>query len=328
MDNKDLKKMHDEFNAVLKKIKEYDRIVCFRHKLPDYDAFGSQMGLATWIKENFPSKEVHYVGESNSTWVPSIYPEPEVLDDSWYAKGPFLAITTDTATVDRISANAIDKADFVIKIDHHPNVDPYGNMNVVYPKVVAASQLIALFALSRPRRYKLSAQAAKYLYSGIVGDSGRFLFNDVDCATLRISGDLLQTGFDMSDLYDKMYARDLSYMEALKFVLNNTKITEKGTAYYVLADEDLKRLGLNCGQGKMFVNEFRDVKGVLATVSCTEDKEAGVWRVSLRSNHKKIDGVASKYRGGGHDRASGATLENISELESLIADVDAVERDR
>lgn len=318
--------MHDEFKAIIKKIKEYDRIVCYRHVIPDYDAFGSQMGLVTWIKDNFPGKEVHYVGESNPAWVPSIYPEPEVLTDEWYAEAPFLAITTDTATVKRISANAIEKADYVIKIDHHPNVDPYGTLNVVYPNIIAASEIVALLALSS--KYKLSAEAAKYLYSGIVGDSGRFLFNDTDGATLRISADLLDTGFDMCGLYDNMYAKDLSDMEALKYVLNNTKISEKGTAYYVLTDEDLQKIGLTCPEGKVYVNQYRDVRGVYATVSVTEDKPAGVWRVSIRSNHKKIDGVATKYRGGGHERAAGATLNSLDELPWLIKDIDDVECDR
>lgn len=324
----DYKKLHNDFKAVLKTIKKYDRIVCYRHVVPDFDAFGSQMGMVAWLKANFPEKEIHFVGESNPDWVPSIYPQPETLDDTWYAKGPFLAIVTDTATLKRISMNTTDKADFIIKIDHHPNVEPYGNLNVVYPDFVSAAELVGLFQLSKDPRYEITQEGAKYLYSGIVGDSGRFLYDPLTPAVLSIASALLAKGFDVQKLYDRMYAKSIDDMEALKFVLNNTKITKGGTAYYVLTQADLDRLHMTSGEGKLFVNQFRNVDGIWATVSVTEDSKDHVWRVSLRSNVKPVEGVATKYRGGGHQFASGATLNSLDELPNLLADLDAVKRIR
>ena len=328
MTNQDFRNLRRDFRTVLEKIRSYDRIVCYRHVIPDYDAFGSQMGMYTWIRDNFPTKDVHFVGESNRSFVPSLYPQPEELDPTWFEKGPFLAIVTDTATTKRISMSNIDKADYVIKIDHHPNVESFGNLNIVYEHMVAASELVALFFLSRPRKYILSKQAAYYLYTGIVGDSGRFLYPDTDGATLRIAADLIDKGFDLQGTYDKMYAQSLKEMEARKFVLNNTHVTEGGTAYYTLTAEDCKRLDILPGEGKIYVNEFRNVEGITATVSTTQDEAAGVWRVSLRSNRKKVNGVAEKYRGGGHEGASGATLESLDELPELLKDLDAVPLDR
>lgn len=317
-----LKTLHDQFNFLFKKIKEYDCIVFFRHLIPDYDAFGSQMGLATWVKNIFPKKEVHFVGESNPKWVPSIYPEPEVLDDVWYSTHKFLAIVTDTATTARISFSAIDKADYVIKIDHHPAVENYGDYNIVYPDVVSAAELVALFALSRGKKYPVSKEAAKYFYSGIVGDSGRFLYPPTDGTTLAVSADLLRTGFDVQAMYDAMYAKTMKDMDNLKVVLNNTKITKGGTAYYVLSNDDLEKMEITSGEGKIFVNQFRDVKGIYATLSITEDKKDNCWRVSLRSNHKRVDDIATKYDGGGHEAASGATLHSLDQLEDLLKDMD------
>ena len=322
MEKSDFKNLHKSFKEVLKKIDEYDRIVCYRHKNPDYDAFGSQMGLYTWIKDNFPQKDVHFVGETNRSFVPSLYPQPEVLDDSWYDQGPFLAIVTDTATVDRISESRIDKADFVIKIDHHPDVDQYGNMRIVYDHIVAASELVALFCLSRSRKYTFSPKAAEYLYSGIVGDSGRFLYPDTDSATLSIASALLATGFDMQGFYDRMYAKTIKDIEVKKFILNQTHITKGGTAYYVLSEADLKRLDILPGEGKIYVNEFRGVQGIYVTCSITEDVAAGTWWVSIRSNRKVINGVAAKYEGGGHEGASGAKLHTLDQLPNLLKDLD------
>ena len=41
-----------EYKQVIRKIKEFDTIVVFRHQRPDYDAFGSQLGLAYWLKDS------------------------------------------------------------------------------------------------------------------------------------------------------------------------------------------------------------------------------------------------------------------------------------
>lgn len=54
----DAKVINKQFKSLLKKIKDFDKIVIYRHEMPDFDAFGTQMGLYYWIKDNFPLKEV------------------------------------------------------------------------------------------------------------------------------------------------------------------------------------------------------------------------------------------------------------------------------
>lgn len=68
----DAKVINKQFKSLLKKIKDFDKIVIYRHEMPDFDAFGTQMGLYYWIKDNFPLKEVHYVGDSHRTFVPDL----------------------------------------------------------------------------------------------------------------------------------------------------------------------------------------------------------------------------------------------------------------
>ncbi len=318
----DYRKIHAEFKAVLRKIKQYDRIVVYRHQIPDYDAFGSQMGLVTWIRDNFPRKEVRFFGDANERWCPNLYPQPEPEDATWFAKGPYLAISVDVADTKRLAGTGYGEADYRIKIDHHPNVEAYGDLNIVYPEVVACAALVALFVLAQPKRLKVSPATARYLFSGIVGDSGRFLYPGTDPAVLRIAADLLATGFDLEGLYDLMYAKTMADIETQKFVLNATKVTPGGVAYYVINDADLKRLKLTPGEGKIFVNLFRGVAGITATVSVTQDIAADCFRVSLRSNRKVVNQVAQKYRGGGHEFAAGATLSSLDELPWLLKDLD------
>lgn len=247
------------------------------------------------------------------------------MDESWYDQNEHLAIVVDTATVDRIADRHIEKAKYVIKLDHHINVDHYANEEIVYDKFAAASELLALFVMAQPRKYIVSQDAARAFYIGIIGDTGRFQYQDVSPMTLRLAADLLATGIDKTEIYNQMYKSSLRQLNFLKFVLNNYKVSEKGTCYYVLTDEDLKRLDIEVTEGKLHINTFRNVEGVTSVVSVTEDKAKGEWRVSLRSAHKVIVNVAQQFNGGGHEYAAGAKLKSLDELPALIKALDEAE---
>jgi phosphoesterase RecJ-like protein len=121
--------MNKLYKQVLKAIKKYDTIVVIRHDVPDFDASGSQFGLVTWIKDNYPEKKVYAVGKPHKFFSPSLYP----ITDSFDAENQkFLLIVVDCANQPRIDGKElIEKADHVIKIDHHPLCDHYGDVVIV-----------------------------------------------------------------------------------------------------------------------------------------------------------------------------------------------------
>ena len=316
------KQFKKEYKQVLKNIKKYQKIIVFRHQRPDYDALGTQLGLVTWIKDNFPSKEVHYVGKNHSTFMPYLYPYMEELQDNVF-EGEFLAIVVDTGNSSRIDDERYKKGSTIIKFDHHPNIEPYGNINIVYNELSSCAELVSDFLFSCGNKYPLSRLAAKYLYSGIVGDTGRFLFSSVNATTMRNAARLMDVGIvPARDVFDAMYEKDLASIELQKFVLNQFKVTKKGVAYYVLEDKDLKSLGIDSERGKEYLSIMSGIRGVPIWFSVTEEVERGTYRVSIRSKILDISSVASKWRGGGHINASGATLNTLEELPLLIKDLE------
>ena len=50
---KQAQKFEKEYKEILENIKKFDKIAVFRHIMPDFDALGTQFGLATWLKDNF-----------------------------------------------------------------------------------------------------------------------------------------------------------------------------------------------------------------------------------------------------------------------------------
>ena len=302
-------------------IKRYDRIAILRHTMPDYDALGTQLGLATWIKDNFPNKEVVCLGDNHVTFTPRLFPEMDRLNNTWFDT-PFLAIIVDTANTSRICDPRWKKAKFKIKIDHHPLVENYGKISIVNTKGCAAAENVVNMLLNFKGNYQMSEEAAKYFYIGLAGDSGRFQYSSTSKHSFAIAGVLLDANIQISKIYQQMYLKQVDDLKIIAHILTHYSISPKGVAYYVLDDKTLEDMNITTERGKENVNLFANIEGIDIWCSITEDKKDNCWRVSLRSKEVAVNGVAAQFGGGGHAQASGAKINNLDELPLLIEALD------
>jgi len=309
------------------KIEEFDYIVIFRHQSPDFDAFGCQLGLKSWINDNYPNKVVKAIGNNHVVFTNTLYPEMDIVSDEELANQDFLAIICDTGDTKRIDDKRYQLAKYKIKFDHHPPRELYGDSNFIIDELSSCSELLtSIITHSTFKGYTLSKLTAKYLFSGIVGDSGRFQFPSTTASTFKAAAKLLSTGIDMQkDVYQPMYIKSIKDLEVSKYLLNNYKLSEhKTVAYYFMDDEHQRLFDINVDRGKENLGFFSNYKEILIWVSFTEDVENNNWRVSIRSREIAINGVAEKYRGGGHNNASGARVISVQEALELIKDLDAL----
>lgn len=318
-----LKPLQKEIRKFYQKIEEFDRIVVYRHNKPDYDALGTQLGLVEFLKDNYPKKEIHYVGDDHVSLTGRCFRKMEVLEDEWFNK-PFLAIFVDTSKADRVGLpsefESFKKASYSIKIDHHPNVDPYGDLQIIDTSMSAAGELVADMLILSEK--KISKKSATELYKAIVGDSGRFLYDSVVTSTFETAKLLLEKGLNLSKIYADMYNQKLSDLEITAYVMKNYRVTPHGVAYYVLDDAALQKFHLPPERGKDNVNVFAHFDGIHAWCSITEDKKKGEWRVSIRSAKDSIEEVAMRHNGGGHAQASGCKIKSFDEVKDLLKDLD------
>ena len=324
-----VEKIYNEFAAPYLKdikrveaaIKRYDRIAILRHTMPDYDALGTQLGLATWIKDNFPEKEVICLGDNHVTFTPRLFPEMDRPALSWFEK-PFLAIIVDTANISRICDPRWKKAKFKIKIDHHPLVENYGKISIVNTNGCAAAENVVNMIINFKGNYKMSELAARYFYIGLAGDSGRFQYSSTSKHSFAIAGYLLDSGIEISKIYQQMYLKQIDDLKIIAHILTHYSVSPKGVAYYVLDDKTLEDMNITTERGKENVNLFANIEGIDIWCSITEDKKDNCWRVSLRSKETAINGVAAEFGGGGHKQAAGAKIDNLDQLPSLIEALD------
>jgi len=314
--------MIKEYKKILAAIKKYDTIVVLRHEVPDFDASGSQFGLVTWIKDNFPKKTVYALGKTHKLFSPKLYP---ATDENVNLEGvKYLCIVVDVADTPRIDGKEyIDDADYLIKIDHHPLCDTYGDIYYVDTHASAAAELVGDMLVSFKK--KISSQCAYYLFSAIVGDSGRFQYSSTNPRTFKVVGELMKTGFNFQEIYDKMYLKSMADIKVIKFLYDEFKVTEKGVAYYMVSVNDLKELGVEREELKAHVNLLSGYNEIPIWVQFTEDDTSTdefTWRVSIRSRGVTINGVATNHHGGGHANASGAKCVDEAEMLQMVKELD------
>lgn len=307
------------FENVIKEIWAYDRIIIHRHSKPDGDALGSQIGLKHILKENFPEKQVLAVGDSAGRYG---FMDDSVMDtvaDGDYAGA--LAVILDTSAKSLISDDRYTLAEKTVRIDHHIFCETIADVEVTDTSYESCCGLIAAFAMECGLR--LTPIAAKSLFTGMVTDSGRFRYAATSARTFRLAAFLMEQPFDINDIYRNLYADDFSMIRLRAQFVLKVKFTEHSVAYIYTDREQMQALDADTFTiSRGMVNTMSDIRGVDIWVNFTET-EAGVL-CELRSGRYNINPVAVKYGGGGHAKASGATVKTREEAMRMLADLDAM----
>ena len=308
---------------ILQKIKEYDRIMLFRHVRNDGDCVGATKGLKEIIKSTWPEKEVYLIDEETAQYLAFMGPEDEPVADELYADA--LGIVLDTASEARISNKKYKLCRELIKIDHHIPLENYGDLSWVEEERSSACEMIVDFYRTFPDELKLTSLAATHLYTGMVTDSGRFKYSGVSGETMRNAAALLDVGVDTDTLFARLYLEAYEYLKFKAHIYQRMQITENGVACIYIDKGMQEEFGLSLEQASACVGNLDSIRGCICWIAFIEngDEEQSI-RVRLRSRFVHINGVAEKYRGGGHACASGATVYGQAEVEALLQDADAV----
>ena len=126
------------YKKIYKEIKKHKKIVLARHIGPDPDALGSTLGLKEIILNTFSKKEVYAVGTPAAKH--KYIGDLDTFEDSMYEDS--LLIVLDTPDIKRVDGLDPTKFKHKIKIDHHPIVDKYCDIEFVDDTASSASQLV------------------------------------------------------------------------------------------------------------------------------------------------------------------------------------------
>ena len=302
---------------IKKKIEAYDTIIIHRHENPDGDALGSQIGLAALLRENYPEKKIYIVGDMSRRFAFMEGSEMAPITDEVYKNA--LAIVLDTSASHLISDKRYPLAKETVRIDHHLFCEKICDIELVDTSFESCAGLVADFA--RVTGLRQNTLSAKSLYTGMVTDSGRFRYDSTSAKTHAVASYLMQTPFSTGEIYRNLYSDDFSFIRLRAQFVLKIQFTEKNVAYIYTTKEEVASYGVDTFSiSRGMVNTMGEIRGVDIWVNFTET-DAGVL-CEIRSSKYNINPVAVKYGGGGHQKASGATLSSREEAMALLRDLE------
>ena len=305
------------YRKILQEILQYDKIIIHRHSNPDGDALGSQIGLRLILEENFPEKKIYTVGDHPRRYAFMARSRMDELEDSAWEGA--LAIILDTSAKALISDERYTLAARTVRMDHHIFCEKIADIELTDTSFESCAGLVAAFA--KENGLRLTPLAAKSLYTGMITDSGRFRYDSTSAQTFRIAAYLFEQEFDTNDIYRNLYADDFSHIRLKAEFVLKIKFTEHKVAYIYTTLDEAKATGADTfAISRGMVGTMAEIRGIDIWVNFTETEDGVL--CEIRSSKYNINPVAVKYGGGGHKKASGATVADREEAMRMLADLD------
>lgn len=299
-------------NKIIQEIEKSNIITIFRHQFPDMDAIGSQFGLATWIKEAYPEKQVYCLGGLTPSLEKLIENMDEATDETIASS---LAIILDTATSNRVDDERFKLAKRCIRIDHHVPVETIGDVEYIDAKSTATCEMIPLLFMENG--IQISSKAAEYLYYGLIADNIRFSISNVRPETFEAAKYLVSCGVDVVKANQVNFStsiNDFKYETAVR----NKAIIRSNSMTSIMEIADYQACDQTFVTAKEKVYALGGVEGIRCWALFTRMEDGIHYSASLRSNTLNIRDIAASFGGGGHVCASGIKNLTFEQVEQII----------
>ncbi len=305
---------------IIQKINEYEKISLFFHEIPDFDALGSCFALKLYLNDKFPDKQVEIIGLDilNSNFSKNLFIfEPKHISNEYLKNS--LGIILDTANSMRVWSNRQANCKELIRIDHHPLVETFCDIEFIDDKASSTCELVGMLMFNWDKTY-VSAPVAAYLYAGILTDTGRFLYSSTRSETFELCAKLLEKKFDRDTLYRSIYLKSLKQSKFESYIVSRIQINKDlKFGYAIIPRNAFDKFDIDLRISMVHV--FNNIRELEVWMTIYYDDTINKWRGSLRSHKLPINIIAEKYSGGGHVHAAGFTLERKSDYKRLIADL-------
>ena len=250
------------YKLIYKEIKKFKTIVIARHVGVDPDAMASQIALRDSIRETFPDKKVMAVGTGSAKfkYIGNLDKMEDISDA--------LLIVTDTPNKSRVDISTFDGFKEIIKIDHHPFIEKFCDIELIDDTASSACEII--MDMIKNTKLVCNEKIARTLFIGLVADSGRFLYDSCKPRTFSLVSYYLETyKFKLSEIYQKMNSRPLCEVRLEGYISSNMEVTESGLGYIKITDKIINKYKVDSAAAGNMVNNFNFIEEVFVCANMT-----------------------------------------------------------
>jgi phosphoesterase RecJ-like protein len=314
-----------DLQAVVDVLRTRDRFAVVSHENPDGDALGSLLGASLGLRELGKDVVMYLAG---SAPLPAEYRFLDLGDVTRELPPDIderVLLAVDCANEWRIaeSREAVERAAFVVDVDHHHDNSRFGGVNLVVPDASSTAEVVR--DILRELDVELTPPIAEALYVGLVTDTGRFQYTNTTPKALRLAAELVEAGADVHGIFRHVYETvQFAKLKLLARALERARLFDGGrlVVSYLLRG-DFAEVGAEEPFSEGIIDHLRAVEGseMVALIREPPRDEGPTRRISLRSSHDEVDvsAIARLRGGGGHPQAAGfSSEESIEEIVEFL----------
>ncbi len=314
-----------ELDEVAAAIRGHDRFLVTTHENPDGDALGSLLAMTLALRELGKDAEMYLYGEVP---IPNEY---EFMEFAGLLRGPnpdstdHVVLALDAANERRLGPETtlLEKAPFVIDIDHHHDNTRFGDANLIVGGASSTGEILR--DVFRELGVELTPAIAEALYIAVVTDTGRFQYANTTAKALRLAAELVDAGANVHRVFQGVYENvAFAKLKLVARALENAKVFDGGRVIVShLGKEDFDAAGAEEPYSEGIIDWLRAVEGaeLAALIREPPTQNGPTRRVSLRTTEEELDvsAIARKSGGGGHRQAAGFSSESsVDEITDFI----------
>jgi phosphoesterase RecJ-like protein len=301
--------------AVTERLTRARRVLAVGHENPDADTLGATLAIVRMLERRGAIGTPVFADP-----VPPLYdflpaaarartdPDPSIDYD--------LLVVSDCGALDRVGSVASRHPDLFARlprvvIDHHASNSTTGETDWIEPESAATCEMVTLLASCLGVQLDLDGGAlATELMAGIVMDTATFAHPNATPRTLAVSAALVEAGAPLSEISRRLYrTKPDAQLRLFGRVLDRLETAAGGRIIHsFLMDADLAATGAIPAHSE----------GIIDLLAQSDDAEVAILfkqagegtRLSVRTKPGGVDAtvLTGLFGGGGHARASGATL--------------------
>lgn len=308
-----------KFHNIIKEINEAKSIGITYHVSPDGDATGSALSLLQALRVLNKNVQI-FSKEKVSDNLKYINLSNEITGENFKVSNNVdLLIVVDCGNMERISADLSDYSNAIINIDHHMSNDNYGKENYIDTTASATCEII--YELINEMNINITNEIATAIYTGLVTDTGSFRHSNVTERTHKIASEIIALKINNSAIHTELFDnKEYSKIKLIGKVLDNMKLVkDRKVAVMKISKTMLDEVGAELDDTSDIISFGLKIKGVEVAILLKEADENV--KVSLRAKtYYNVRVLAEQFGGGGHEKASGLKINNVTldEAEKLI----------
>lgn len=292
-------------------IKASNNILVTTHEQPDGDALGSVCLIAEVLTLINKKYQLYCYDQINRQY--DFLPHWEKFKNSYKNFDFDLIIILDCGNVERtkLEKEILSRrpGQIVIEIDHHPKIKDYADLEIRDSAAAAATEILYYFL--KANKIKINRDLASCVLTGILTDTGNFLYPSTSPETVNIASEMLIKGAKLPQIMENTWRnKSIASMKTWGKAMSRLKINKQyNFGFTVLKSEDVPAEVTEEELEGMsgFLSNLNAVNGIMLLRELPDGRIKG----SLRTSKPNVDisKLARALGGGGHAKASGFTVE-------------------